>query len=383
MSNIKDSSSPSLVKNRKSYDIATLIPNKAKVIDISVSVPLKTSESILSTPSQIIPELSSNNNNNPVVLLIDYDDTILPTSEIIDQSNPFPVHSAIDNIIKSNLKWSMISYDATILDTLDHFVLKKYVLLQNIFIVTNSGSPWIKQSASSLLPLSYNKVLNQIKTLYRTNEMMDMKQNVDMNNQNAVESMYCEWKIRNIRRIIQQYPNGADILCIGDGIYEHIAIQCCMTECTINQSSKYRLRMLKMRESPTIKQLHFQWVWIYECCHWLFNFDKQEHISIEQLALISQSPPNWPIVCSAYEHFHYMHQQTQQTQQKKYVIDNKHKHIPKEPTQPVIFNNNNNNNVSFGYNVINWKPLPMSVILPGIPSSSSSCFRPLATTINY
>ena len=208
------------------------------------------------------------------IIFIDWDDTILPTTVLLQHTTPLFIPKEVDDQLTEyfagniELNPNLKPYLHKLFDKytgkeekLKHEIFKELLILQDValsfiyklksigdvYIVTNSVNGWVKYSSeiwmTLLIDQLYNKnIISEIISAFSDNSNI---------NSNPVF-----WKYNSMKNVLAKKVNlydHFDIISIGDSNTEREAIHVLAKEypnCT--------LKSIKMIEKPTINQLNQQ-----------------------------------------------------------------------------------------------------------------------------
>jgi hypothetical protein len=177
------------------------------------------------------------NNNLNTIYLIDWDDTLFPTSWFKKNNISLYNKSSVDNY-----KLYFMELDNTI-----EKILYKLNKNGKIYIVTNANLKWINDCLNEL-PFTKDIIdANQIKILSAR----------DLYSKKYLNIM--EWKkntFKNIVNSIINYDKCTNIISIGDADYEYYGLLELDNHIkTLNNNHCYLLKNIKFIESPNFEQI--------------------------------------------------------------------------------------------------------------------------------
>jgi len=177
------------------------------------------------------------NNNLNTIYLIDWDDTLFPTSWFKKNNISLYNKSSVDNY-----KLYFMELDNTI-----EKILYKLNKNGKIYIVTNANLKWINDCLNEL-PFTKDIIdANQIKILSAR----------DLYSKKYLNIM--EWKkntFKNIVNSIINYDKCTNIISIGDAEYEYYGLLELDNHIkTLNNNHCYLLKNIKFIESPNFEQI--------------------------------------------------------------------------------------------------------------------------------
>lgn len=200
------------------------LPNKFEKADNLVSIQTK-----------------SLNVDNPTstLIILDWDDTLFPTSWVIKNNI---------NLADIQNRWKFIPIFSELDKTLYNLIqrLKKY---GKVIIITNAMASWISDSVS-ILPKTAH-IINSVKIL-SARQLFQSEFNDMM-----------EWKKHTFKKVISKEINSSKILniiSIGDAEYEYRAL---IDLYNWNKKNKKILKSIKLIHSPTYNTLMDQLVVLY------------------------------------------------------------------------------------------------------------------------
>jgi hypothetical protein len=168
----------------------------------------------------ILYESLDNITLNRALIILDWDDTILPTYWI--------------NKIENDEKCININdYDNKIIH-----LINQIESLGEIIIITNSSSVWINNTSKKYLPKTHNKFKNMNVISARDNYQTIYPNNV------------MEWKNNTFKDYLSDNNNNySQIISIGDGIFEKYALF------NLKEDKNLLLKNIKLIEKPSFLEL--------------------------------------------------------------------------------------------------------------------------------
>lgn len=166
----------------------------------------------------------ANISKNNTVIIIDWDDTLFPTSWMDNKKNNNKKVSSDDFLELDNL---LISF------------LDQVIEYGKVFIVTNAGSRWIKKTS---------------KYVPKTREKLKSISVISARDKYKKKYKIINWKKYVFRQIIRKQRSFMmNILSIGDSKYEQYAL---LSLLNINHPNRIKyLKSLRMLEDPTYTEL--------------------------------------------------------------------------------------------------------------------------------
>jgi uncharacterized protein (DUF1697 family) len=185
----------------------------------------------MSTSIESINTINTLNTKENLILL-DWDDTILPTSWLLQNK------ITIENVI-----YSKLIEDLSIHQNCCYEFFTQLLKCSNIIIITNAEQGWVEESCKKILPRVW-PIISNIKIVSARTSYM------------AIADCPFTWKELAFRVQIEVYvknnPNIVkNIMSIGDAVYERNALMLVSKDLK-NMASNYYIKSIKFHDNPDI-----------------------------------------------------------------------------------------------------------------------------------
>lgn len=190
-------------------------------------------------------------NYDNTLFILDWDDTLFPTSWVIKNN--------ID-LINNDIRDGYIDHFNVLDRNLSSF-LKNILTTGNVIIVTNALKDWVK--VSSIVMPKTNNILKKIEIVSARSLYSDKTKNP------------MDWKKNTFQLIINNFytkKNLMNVISIGDAEYEHQALVS-LTQTNLNKI-KY-LKSFRLLKEPTYDQIVEQIDLLDTYIHIFWNLNKQ------------------------------------------------------------------------------------------------------------
>lgn len=174
-------------------------------------------------------------NPTEVLIVLDYDDTMLPSTQLTrlmkQHRDSLHIKSAFDlpRSVWYDQAWK--KYEDYILEA-----LKQLNIFGRVCIVTNAQENWVQWSCQMFFP----KVWQEIKKL----EIISARSSFE-----SVSTSCSQWKIKAFEKLYRQYQP-SQVLSLGDSYLERLAAKTVFPN---------KCKTVKFSETPSISMLHCQW----------------------------------------------------------------------------------------------------------------------------
>lgn len=195
--------------------------------------------------------IKENINYNNTLFILDWDDTLFPTSWVIKNN--------ID-LIDNDIRDGYIEHFKVLDRHLSSF-LKNILTIGNVVIVTNALKDWVK--VSSIVMPKTNNILKSIEIVSARSLFGDKTKNP------------MDWKKNTFQLIIDKFysaKNLMNVISIGDAEYEHQALVS-LTRTNFNKI-KY-LKSFRLLKEPSFEQLVEEIDLLDTYIHKFWNLNKQ------------------------------------------------------------------------------------------------------------
>eukprot|EP01084_Bolivina_argentea_P285407 489427_1 len=217
-------------------------------------------EFTIETPKTPIQNINCINKNN-VLILIDWDDTIFPTSacrSVSELGNKKPLDIELVH------KMCLIVYESLLL------MIRLYGS-SNIYIVSNADKLWIEKCLNQL---SYGYFINIYHLISLYNIQIISSKN-KFSHQYPNDSY--KWKQLTFEYLVKKHYNKYNVntvVSIGDSEHEYIASKCVINRLNSN-NNKILLHRIKLLKNPSLTQLIEQYELIKKITY-LFQSETNE-----------------------------------------------------------------------------------------------------------
>jgi hypothetical protein len=181
------------------------------------------------------------------LFFIDYDDTLLFTSYISNRMEKEKVEEVSDLIISHEEKTVFNEVDNRVCMLCNLFISKGH-----LYILTNAGYSWVKETSQLYLPNFYNMI-------YRDNKIRVVSATMLFEKYNGKDKMKtstgADWKYFAMSYIIGQERYVMRILSIGDSTYERDAAQRIHNDKLMGNLRIGKIQHIKLKEYPSIDDI--------------------------------------------------------------------------------------------------------------------------------
>lgn len=194
----------------------------------------------------------------PFIFLVDYDDTILPSTQINSHSHSRPFHD---------------------IDEIAHFFLSSLISEGDVYIVTNATLSWIQESSIQYLPQT-SKLLKTLNIISARDKYKRRYSDPEL------------WKYHTFIDIINDLDyTPHSIISIGDSDYERFSLNRISLESynvllPMQSSIKYirnkarNFVSLKMYNAPTVEELKYQLNFLHSKLEQIYDLEHLNDIKL-------------------------------------------------------------------------------------------------------
>ena len=233
-------------KHKKMQDtIMTAEPNGTKNVETS-----KTLYDTIMAIEQSIPIINSEKNGKKTILIMDWDDTFLPTTHLANLKLvcETPILQFQDHVWEE-AKWHEL--ETNIISTLDLLLSHESILIN---IVTNAEAGWVELSCQKFYPKLWQVIQEKQIEIFSARTMYECEHPNDP----------VAWKTAVMRGILHS-ESPMQMVSVGDSSTERLASHMAGKEhnCTV--------KSIKLFDSPVLDQLLVQWKLVSECFTDIYN----------------------------------------------------------------------------------------------------------------